>query len=85
LLQFQSDLLQVNVDKPKNTESTALGAALLAGLSVGIFETKKECASIRKSERIYSPTVSSEEIEKKYAFWKKAVRATLVFHDHSDE
>lgn len=85
LLQFQSDLLQVNVDKPQNTESTALGAALLAGLSVGIFSTMEECASIRKSERIYSPAISPIEIEKKYALWKKAVRATLVFHDHSDE
>ncbi len=85
LLQFQSDLLQVNVDKPHNTESTALGAALLAGLSVGIFKTMEDCASIRKSEHIYSPAVYPEEIEKKYALWKKAVRATLVFHDHSDE
>lgn len=85
LLQFQSDLLQVNVDKPQNTESTALGAALLAGLSVGIFSTMEECASVRKSERVFSPQVSTEQIEKKYALWKKAVRATLVFHDHSDE
>jgi len=85
LLQFQSDLLQVNVDKPHNTESTALGAALLAGLSVGIFATMENCASIRKSERIYSPAVSPIEIEKKYVLWKKAVRATLAFHVHSDE
>ena len=85
LLQFQSDLLQVNVDKPQNTESTALGAALLAGLSVGIFSSMEECASVRKSERVFSPQVSTEQIEKKYALWKKAVRATLVFHDHSDE
>ena len=85
LLQFQSDLLQVNVDKPHNTESTALGAALLAGLSVGIFKTMEDCASIRKSEHIYSPVVSPEEIEKKYALWRKAVQATLVFHAHSDE
>jgi glycerol kinase len=62
-----------------------LGAALLAGLSVGIFKTMEDCASIRKSEHIYSPAVYPEEIEKKYALWKKAVRATLVFHDHSDE
>jgi glycerol kinase len=85
LLQFQSDLLQVNVDKPQNTESTALGAALLAGLSVGIFTSIDDCASIRKSERVFSPQVSTEQIEKKYALWKKAVRATLVFHVHSDE
>ena len=85
LLQFQSDLLQVNVDKPYNTESTALGAALLAGLSFGIFETMEDCASIRKSELIYKPLVSPEEVEKKYALWKRAVRATLVFHEHSDE
>jgi glycerol kinase len=85
LLQFQSDLLQVNVDKPQNTESTALGAALFAGLSVGIFATIEDCASIRKSERVYSPEISSEQIEKKYTLWKKAVRSTLVFHDHSDE
>ncbi len=85
LLQFQSDLLQLNVDKPHNTESTALGAALLAGLSVGIFATMENCASIRKSERVFSPQVSPEQIEKKYALWKKAVRATLVFHVHSDE
>ncbi len=85
LLQFQSDLLHVIVDKPQNTESTALGAALLAGLSVGIFANIEDCASIRKSERVYLPEISSEEIEKKYALWKKAVRATLVFHAHSDE
>lgn len=85
LLQFQSDLLQVNVDKPHNTESTALGAALLAGLSIGMFTTLEDCASIRKSERVYSPVVSPEKIEKKYALWRKAVQATLVFHTHSDE
>lgn len=85
LLQFQSDLLQVNVDKPHNTESTALGAALLAGLSIGMFATLEDCASIRKSERIYQPLVLPLEIEKKYALWRKAVQATLVFHTHSDE
>jgi glycerol kinase len=85
LLQFQSDLLQVNVDKPQNTESTALGAALLAGLSVGIFASIEDCALIRKSERVYSPQVSPELIEKKYGLWKMAVRATLAFHVHSDE
>lgn len=85
LLQFQSDLLQVNVDKPHNTESTALGAALLAGLSIGMFATLEDCASIRKSEHIYKPLVLPLEIEKKYALWKKAVQATLVFHTHSDE
>jgi glycerol kinase len=72
LMQFQADILGVPVERPKITETTALGAAFLAGLESGLMNLD----SIRSTwqlERRFEPQMSSAEREKLYAGWKKAV------------
>lgn len=75
LMQFQADILDVAVDKPEMIEVTALGVALLAGLKAGFWE-EKALQSLRKTEKIYMPTMSSEMRKKKYTGWKQAVKRT---------
>lgn len=79
LMQFQSDILNVEVKLPCVTETTALGAAYLAGLAIGFY---KDINDIKKCHRIgkdYYPTMQEEEINKLYSGWKKAVKATQTF------
>lgn len=72
LLQFQSDLLQIPVSRPLNTESTALGAARLAGLYAGSFQMETHAASFRK----FLPAMPAEKVEQLYRGWQKAVKRT---------
>jgi glycerol kinase len=76
LVQFQSDILEIPVIRPVLAETTALGAARLAGLAVGFY--KKEDFKDEKSER-YEPSMNPEEVERLYKRWQKAVEATLLF------
>ena len=79
LMQFQSDLLNVCVERSKMTESTAFGAAMLAGLAVGFWKDRQELAEQFAIERTFEPAISSETREQLYAGWKKAVKATMAF------
>lgn len=72
LMQFQADVLQKNIDRPICKESTALGAAFLAGLHAGIWN-QEDLIQIRSSERIFTPALSLESATKKISKWKKAV------------
>lgn len=76
LMQFQSDLLNVEVNRPKNIETTALGAALLAGLAVE-FWTMNEIIEKREIERAFSPLMGKDKREKLYAGWQKAVKKAM--------
>ncbi|MEQ9307653.1 MAG: glycerol kinase GlpK [Marinoscillum sp.] len=76
LMQFQSDILGVEVDRPAITESTALGAAYLAGLMAGVW-TLDEIKKVRKTEKKFSPSISKSEREKRYKGWQKAVERTF--------
>ena len=76
LVQFQSDILEIPVIKPQLAETTALGAARLAGLAVDFY--KRE--DFRdKDALVYEPKMSHEEVEEKYGRWLAAVDATLKF------
>lgn len=75
LMQFQSDILNVEVDRPKMLEVTALGAAFLAGIQAGIWN-KKDIAKIRKIDTIFEPRITEYERNKKYTGWKNAVART---------
>ena len=75
LMQFQSDMLSVPVEKPKNIESTALGVAYLAGLCTG-FWTMEEILKFDESNKTYQPSLSIEKREKLYDDWKQAVNRT---------
>ena len=80
LMQFQSDVLQVDVDRPVLTETTALGAALLAGLAVGIWKSPEACSGVRLADRVFTPVLESKTMEQHYAGWQKAVKATMAYH-----
>lgn len=79
LMQFQSDMLDVPVERPKIQETTALGAAYLAGIAVGYWESKEEIAELWQKERTFEPNCNEKERNKLYDGWKKAVAATRVF------
>ena len=73
LMQFQSDLLGVPVDRPEITEITALGAAYLAGLAVGFWDSKEDVVEKWSMDRQFTPVMSKEDRDSKYDGWKKAV------------
>lgn len=73
LMQFQADILNVPVQRPVVTETTALGAAYLAGLAVGFWQSQTEIADKWKVERTYEPTMTADQRESLYAGWKRAV------------
>lgn len=79
LMQFQSDILGVDVDRPQISETTALGAAYLAGLAIGYWQSREEVADNWKLERTFQPTMEKDQQEKLYDGWKKAVEAAQVF------
>ncbi len=76
LMQFQSDLLGVVVERPEVAETTALGAAYLAGLAVGFWQSKEEIATRWALNREFAPTMEEERRRELYDGWKKAVAAT---------
>ncbi|RYD24488.1 MAG: glycerol kinase GlpK, partial [Verrucomicrobiaceae bacterium] len=73
LMQFQSDLLGVNVVRPDNVETTAMGAAYLAGLAVGYWESKEDIVSRWKEDARFKPSREQGEINKLVAGWNRAV------------
>jgi glycerol kinase len=75
LMQFQSDILQANVVRPKITETTALGAAYLAGLGVGYWKDLKEIRTQWQVDRKFSPQASPKELKSLISGWKKAIKA----------
>lgn len=79
LMQFQSDLLGADVERSVVNETTALGAAYLAGLAVGYWQSKEEIAENWKLGVRYQPSRPAEEMDKLYEGWKKAVRAAIAF------
>ncbi|SHK30284.1 glycerol kinase [Anaerobranca californiensis DSM 14826] len=77
LMQFQADILGVEVDRPKVIETTALGAAFLAGLAVGFWKDKKEIAAKWSVDRTFKPQMDEADKEKLYKGWKRAVERAL--------
>jgi len=77
LMQFQADILGVSVIRPQVVETTALGAAYLAGLATGFWKDKKEISQKWKENREFTPSMDEERKEKLYKGWKKAVKRIL--------
>lgn len=77
LLQFQADVLQIPVVRPQITETTALGAAYLAGLAIGFWQTKEELAENRRIDRIFEPLMPCEKAEQLKARWSEAVKRSI--------
>lgn len=79
LMQFQADIVNTPVERPEVNETTALGAAYLAGLAVGFWKSKDEIKQRWKLETEFKPEIEEEEREKLYKGWKTAVKATQAF------
>lgn len=75
LMQIQANLLQLPIERPDQVESTALGAAYLAGVGTG-FWSMADLQAIASAERVFQP---EQELENEYLIWKKAVAATIEF------
>lgn len=73
MMQFQADILNTKVCRPKNVETTALGAAYLAGLATGFWKDKDEILCHRETERVFEPKMDEVTRKKLYDGWKKAV------------
>ncbi|SEN39243.1 glycerol kinase [Mesobacillus persicus] len=79
LMEFQSDVLNVPVERPVINETTALGAAYLAGLAVRFWKSQDEIAGQWAVDQTFKPTMQEEQREKLYGGWKKAVSAAQSF------
>ena len=81
LMEFQADILGESVKRPTVLETTALGAAYLAGLAVGFWENKNEIKQKWVLDKEFTPNMSKEERDKKYAGWLKAVERTKKWEE----
>ncbi|MFN5938592.1 MAG: glycerol kinase GlpK [Sphingobacteriales bacterium] len=84
LMQFQSDMLDVTVVRPKIIETTALGAAYLAGLAVGYWESVDDLQGYWQADQKYTSTMHSEERQQHLKEWTRAVRAVLAWSKGED-
>jgi glycerol kinase len=78
LMQFQADLLGIPVVRPAVTETTALGAAYLAGLSTGVYKDTNELSDLWRSERHFLPTLNPSHAKELMERWEHAVRQTVL-------
>lgn len=81
LMQFQSDILGVPVDRPQVTETTALGAAFLAGLAVGFWQDKAEIAAKWNVDHCFMPSMDESSRTRLYAGWRKAVERSRAWEE----
>ncbi|MFK0525032.1 glycerol kinase GlpK [Paenibacillus illinoisensis] len=79
LMQFQSDILGIPVERPTVNETTALGAAYLAGLAVGYWESADELKDHENTERVFNPLMEEDTRNDLYAGWQRAVKAAMAF------
>ena len=73
LMQFQADLLRVPVVRPRTTETTALGAAYLAGLASGFWKNRTEIAALWQTATAFRPRASAAALRRQHAAWRRAV------------
>jgi glycerol kinase len=85
LMQFQSDILDVNINRPRVLETTALGAAYLAGLAVGFYENKEDIKKSVTLEKEFESNMSEEKRSLLYKGWKKAVNRSLLWAKEDEE
>ena len=78
MMQFQADLLQIPVERPSMVETTAWGAACLAGLSAGVWQREQELVLLRNTERVFYPEADRS---REYGTWKRAVQRALHWEE----
>jgi glycerol kinase len=84
LMQFQSDILGVQVDRPQVVETTALGAAYLAGLAVGYWKDKEEISQNRRLDKNFKPNMEEEKRAKLLKGWHKALKRSMEWEKDED-
>lgn len=84
LMQFQSDILKINIQKPKVTETTALGAAYLAGLAVGFWSSKDDIKDNWSIAQTFNPKMPAQQVELLYKQWKRAVERSKNWEQDSN-
>ena len=77
LMQFQADIINMNVIRPKIIETTALGAAFLAGRGTGTWESKKDIQGKWVPDKVFIPSMDDDTRKRKYSGWKKAVERSM--------
>ncbi|BHH83180.1 FGGY family carbohydrate kinase [Desulforhopalus sp. 52FAK] len=77
LMQFQADILGIEVVRPSVTEATSLGAAYMAGLAIGFWPSPESCFAGQTIDKVFTPKMSSLERNKLYGEWNKAVKLTM--------
>ena len=77
LMQFQSDIMGVPVVRPQVMETTALGAALLAGLAVGVYSSLDEISSVWREDLRFTPEMEKQEQDRRLHGWHRAVERSL--------
>ena len=82
LLQMQADLLRIPVDRPEMVETTAFGAAALAGLSCGVWRDMEELKALRRSQRVFLPEGTQADCDRNYRLWKRAVSRAADWIEH---
>ena len=82
LMQFQADILNVSIERPKEIESTAMGVAYLAGIAAGIWSEEK-LRETKQLDRTFLPEMEEEDRNKLYRGWKKAVSRCMDWIDHN--
>ncbi len=82
MMQIQSDMIRTNVNRPKMVETTAIGAAYLAGLATGFWESTEEIAKIREVDKVFEPKMDIEKREKRYRGWLRAVERSRDWVEH---
>ena len=79
-IQSISNILQTKIIKPQNIETTALGAAYLAGLNSGLVKDLKAITKLWKSKKTYSPNIKKRKINRQILKWKKTVSFLIKYH-----
>ena len=85
LMQTQADINAAPVDRPKCVETTAAGAAYLAGLAVGFWSDQAQLRAIRQTDRIFRPRLEEPQRNARLAGWRKAVRCTRGWAEDPEE
>jgi glycerol kinase len=84
LLQFQADLLGVPVVRPKVVETTALGAAYLAGLAVGFWKSRQEVHTAWQADRTFTPRRSADEVAHRRSRWAEALNRARGWEERTE-
>ena len=82
MMQIQADMIRTNVNRPKMVETTAIGAAYLAGLATGFWKSTDEIAKIRQVDKVFEPQMDLAKREKRYRGWIRAVERSRDWVEH---